>query len=1050
MFKHITALAGKLRYLAPVCFGICWMFSSSASAQVQDYLDDWQWRNPLPQGNPLNSVASGNGTFVTVGASGMILTSPDRVRWTIRTSGVTTWLDGVTYANGSFVAVGQSGTVLTSTDGVNWTSRSVGTSHWLKSIIFADGSFVAVGSGGSILTSPDGVNWTSRSSGSTQWLRGVTYGNGSFVAVGGSSTNAYTILTSTDGVNWTIRADGAAGYFLHSVAYGNSGFVAVGFFGAILTSPNGVSWTSRSSGTTRSLLEVTYANSSFVAVGLGGTVLTSPDGVSWTSRTSGTTIQLNGITYANSSFVAVGHAGTILTSTDGVSWTKRSSGTFTDSLYSVIFGNGRFVAVGGFDDVVRQILTSADGVSWTSHNSGTTQTLFGVAYGNGRFVAVGDQGTILTSTVGVSWIIRSSGTTKMIRGITYDNGNFVAVGRDGTILTSPDGVSWTSRISGTTDHLNSVTFGNGSFVAVGGGGTILTSPDGMSWTIRTSGATQFLGGVTYGYGVFVAVGGVFNVGTILTSPDGVNWTSRSSGTTNPLWSVTYGNGSFVASGGIGTILSSPDGMNWISRTTGVDGFLIGVAYGNGSFVTVGSYGAILQCSSKIAELQVGRSASIDLAGWDIVSMRSLPRGLSFDAASSTLSGTPLRPGTYKVRVTRLHDGKRLNSFLTFVIEPLPAHALGNFQAVMSGELISGMPPGGSLAFRITPTGVATGQLRLADATYRWRGNIAVSGEDDATIALAINRRGQTPLLLELELANDHTLQGKVVEGAVETPVVGWRQVWHRRSNPPLPAHVGRINTLLELSGAPWVDDSAVPQGLGYAMLTSNISGGVRWLGQLADGTRLTGSTTLGPDGQLALWSSLLRNTGSILIEAGLDETAALQGAATWTRLPQANPRQRNYRNGFDAISLTLGGGRWTPPARNESVLDLPLTDPNAALTIASGGIALSATDVAQTLLTIDSRNRVTPAANDANISVRMVPKTGLVRIRFQLNDDNPENPGRNLRRTVNATAILVPGLDDNIIGGGFVLLPQLADPPTTTSRTSPILSGRIVLRKSDG
>jgi hypothetical protein len=30
-------------------------------------LDVWNWRNPLPQGNSLNSVAYGNGQFLAVG-----------------------------------------------------------------------------------------------------------------------------------------------------------------------------------------------------------------------------------------------------------------------------------------------------------------------------------------------------------------------------------------------------------------------------------------------------------------------------------------------------------------------------------------------------------------------------------------------------------------------------------------------------------------------------------------------------------------------------------------------------------------------------------------------------------------------------------------------------------------------------------------------------------------------------------------------------------------------------------------------------------------------
>jgi hypothetical protein len=55
--------------------------------QSTDPLDNWQWRNPLPQGNHLLGVTYGDGTFVAVGNRGTILTSPDGETWAQRSSG---------------------------------------------------------------------------------------------------------------------------------------------------------------------------------------------------------------------------------------------------------------------------------------------------------------------------------------------------------------------------------------------------------------------------------------------------------------------------------------------------------------------------------------------------------------------------------------------------------------------------------------------------------------------------------------------------------------------------------------------------------------------------------------------------------------------------------------------------------------------------------------------------------------------------------------------------------------------------------------------------
>jgi uncharacterized repeat protein (TIGR02543 family) len=554
---------------------------------IADPLDNWHWRNGLPQGNPLRDVAYGNGTFVSVGGNGSIITSSDGVTWTNRTSGISDTLNGVTYGNGTFVAVGGSGSILASPDGAAWTIRSSGISDTLYGVTYGNGTFVAVGGtttspycwGGPILTSPDGVTWTIENSGSDLCIFSVTYGNGTFVAVGGNGKSAGTILISPDGVTWTATI--LVGTVLSGVTYGNGIFVAVGRSGAILTSPDGMTWTIRTSGTNSDLSGVTCGNGIFVAIG-GDTILASPDGVTWTTRTSGTDFYLIRVTYGNGTFVAVGSSG-IATSHDGVTWTT-ILGTV---LSGVTYGNGIFVTVGW-----THILTSPDGVTWTIRISKPSGTLSGVTYGNSIFVAVGWT-DILTSPDGVTWTKGTSGTNSYLTAVTYGNGTFVAVGGSGssagTILASPDGVTWTTTILGTV--LSGVTYGNGTFVAVGPNGAILTSPDGVTWTIRTSGTNSDLSGVTYGNGTFVAVGGS---GTILTSPDGVTWTTRTSETNSDLSGVTYDSGTFVAVGGSGTILTSPDGVTWATRTSGTNSDLNGVTYGNGTFVAVGDFGTILQ------------------------------------------------------------------------------------------------------------------------------------------------------------------------------------------------------------------------------------------------------------------------------------------------------------------------------------------------------------------------------------------------------------------------------------------------------------------------
>lgn len=218
----------------------------------------------------ISAIAYGHATFVAVGVSGTILTSPDLVTWSSKNVGYNDF-SAITCANGIFVVVGMSGTILTSSDAVNWTNQLSGTTCLLTSITYGNGIFVAVGQSGTILTSPDAVNWTSRISGTTSGLQGIAFGDGLFVAVGNE------ILASPDAVNWTNRASGISGY-LGDVTYGGSTFVAVGGANAggslIMSSADSVNWDSLNLETFGGMTGVAFGNNTFVAVGLMGTIIT--------------------------------------------------------------------------------------------------------------------------------------------------------------------------------------------------------------------------------------------------------------------------------------------------------------------------------------------------------------------------------------------------------------------------------------------------------------------------------------------------------------------------------------------------------------------------------------------------------------------------------------------------------------------------------------------------------------------------------------------------------------------------------------------------------
>ena len=292
------------------------------------------------------------------------------------------------------------------------------------------------------------------------------------------------------------------------------------------------------------------------------------------------------ITYGNGMFVAVGNSGNIVTSTDGITWTRQTS-PISARLWLVTYGNGMFVV---FSDS-GSIVTSTDGITWTKQTSPVSTRLESITYRNGMFVAVGNSGSIVTSTDGITWTKQTSPISADFSSVTYGNGMFVAVGESGSIVTSTDGITWTRQTSPilALAWLKSITYGNGMFVAVGDNNAGIRSTDGITWTSFTT-PERVLTSITYENGMFVATSAS---GSIVTSTDGITWTKQTSPVSTRLESITYRNGMFVAVGNSGSIVTSTDGITWTKQTSPISADFSSVTYGNGMFVAVGESGSIV-------------------------------------------------------------------------------------------------------------------------------------------------------------------------------------------------------------------------------------------------------------------------------------------------------------------------------------------------------------------------------------------------------------------------------------------------------------------------
>jgi hypothetical protein len=315
-------------------------------------------------------------------------------------------------------------------------------------------------------------------------------------------------------------------------------------------------------------------------------------------------------------------------------WTDIESGN-SDTLYGVVWGNDRFVAVGANGS----ILTSSDGRIWSNQISTVTTALNGVAYGGGTFVAVGIGGTILTSSNGTSWTPRSSGTSSTLSAVAHGPHGFVAVGSSGVILSSSDGVTWTSQDSKRTGFFRAVTWNGEVYVAVGDrqftssqfgsfySPTLVTSPDGETWTVRSAPSENYR--TVIGHDGKTLVGGLG--GLLLHSLTGFAWEEWPSGLSSTLsGSLWTGNEFLLVSGGT-TVLSSTDGLRWKTHDTGIFAILNSAANNEEIIVLVGSRILLSVLSEEPAPaiLQDPASQTVEVGSTVTLSVDALGDVLSY-------------------------------------------------------------------------------------------------------------------------------------------------------------------------------------------------------------------------------------------------------------------------------------------------------------------------------------------------------------------------------------------------------------------------------------
>ena len=297
-------------------------------------------------GYDISSIAYGNGKFIGLAFNGSIhktVVSTDGITWTAGTTLTLfhneTSASKIMFGNGIFVAyqngdyTSKATTVVSSTDGITWTKRSTiftnAANDYVSDMIFARGLFILYGYTGSpfvprIVTSADGITWTSRTTGLTTEDQIMSMGNSDSLIVAGaliSSSNLITLLKSTNGITWTkmtfpYQTDG----YLYSSYFINNTFIIITSKNKVFISPDGTNWAKRDTDAPNPFIRLLANNLAYMNIynNTVRTIYVSTNGVDWNILpTSFTTQSITSIIYANGLYVA-SSGKEIGTSTSGI------------------------------------------------------------------------------------------------------------------------------------------------------------------------------------------------------------------------------------------------------------------------------------------------------------------------------------------------------------------------------------------------------------------------------------------------------------------------------------------------------------------------------------------------------------------------------------------------------------------------------------------------------------------------------------------------------------------------------------------------------------
>jgi len=417
------------------------------------------------------------------------------------------------------------------------------------------------------------------------------------------------------------------------------------------------------------------------------------------------------------------------------------------------------------------------------------------------------------------------------------------------------------------------------------------------------------------------------------------------------------------------------------------------------------------------------------------SITGLPSGLTHNATTGLISGRPTVSGVFMVQIKATNSaGSSATISAPLVVKALSPNLIGNFTGVIGRDAAANAGLGARLTLTITASGTYTAKITKG-ATTLMSPTTAVPYVNATAPQITVTLGGQ-PLSLTLDPVT-HLVSG--THGAAS--VDGWRSTWNAIN--PATNRVGYYSVGIDLKDSGDIGPVGIPQGSGYASFSVTSLGALTVAGKTSDGSAIISAGFLGPNGEIAVYTSLYANLGSVagkltLVEDALGAFAdnTCSGTLSWNKMTTVT---RTYKTPFGPINLDVYG-KYLASNTTSVILGLPVSGP-AILDFTEAGTAPSATNPDITF-SYSSANVVTVPTflsgnNPGKTTLTISKSSGAVGGTITLADSSPT-----LSRVIAYQGMIVRPASGTVKAKGYFLVPQK---PLTgeTNSTSPILSGSV-------